>query len=342
MDSGPVFDRLLSDGSFNAQEAESIFTRLLTGGYDDARIGAMLALIARRSPTVDELVGGARAMRRFVTPIPASNSGGPIIDTCGTGGAPKTFNISTVGAIVTAAAAGPERVRVAKHGNRSRSGRGSAEVLATLGVNVDAAPGVQADSLDRIGVCFCFAIHHHPAMKHAAGVRRALAFPTIFNLLGPLTNPAAAPRQLIGVYGASEAEKVADALAALGADRAMVVHGDDGIDEISTRTTTRLFHVEAGTVRREIFDSASLGFERPAEGSLEARDLDDAVRLFRAVLAGEPGPARDIVTLNAGAALFVAGAAPSIRDGVTLANAAIDRGDAARTLDELIAISHGR
>ncbi len=345
MDVRGVFDRLLGGGTLAAGEAEVVLCDILAGMLDDAQIAAMLALIQSRGPTVEELVGGARAMRRFVTEVPAGAVGGPIIDTCGTGGAPKTFNISTAAAIVTAAAAGPQRVRVAKHGNRSRSGRGSAEVLGALGVQVDASPQVQARCLDEVGVCFCFAIHAHPAMKHAASVRRSLAFPTIFNLLGPLTNPGRADRQVLGVYGRDEAEKVASALAGLGARRAMVVHGFDGMDEITTRERTHVFAVEQGKVYASVLDAADLGVERAPAGSLEASSLAHSVEMVRGVIEGSADEAlkhaKNIVVLNAGAALLVAGATESIAEGMVEASTAIDDGRAAETLRRLVECSRG-
>lgn len=363
MEIGAIFDRLLSapplavgtphgevaPGTFSAAEAEELFGLLLQGELAEPQIAALLALIQRRGPTVQELIGGARAMRRFVREVPASAEHpgvlGPVIDTCGTGGAPKTFNISTAAAIVTAAAAGPLRVRVAKHGNRSRSGRGSAEVLQGLGVNVDAAPAVQATCLDEVGVCFCFAIHAHPAMKYASGVRRSLGFPTIFNLLGPLTNPGRASRQVIGVYGREEAEKVAHALAGLGTLRAMVVHGFDGMDEITTRERTHVFDVEAGRVLARTVDAQEFGVARAPEGSLEARDLAHSVEMVRGVISGSSDPAlvhaRSIVLLNAGAALMIAGAAGSIAGGMEMAREAVDSGKASATLEKLSQASRG-
>lgn len=350
MDARGVFERFLSSGgTLTAPEAESVFCDLLAGKWEDPQIAALLALIQQRRPTVDELVGGARAMRRFVTVVPAAPEQpgvhGPIIDTCGTGGAPKTFNISTAAAIVTAAAGGPQRVRVAKHGNRSRSGRGSAEVLAALGVNVDAGPDIQARCLDEVGVCFCFAIHAHPAMKYAAGVRKSLAFPTIFNLLGPLTNPGKATRQIIGVYGRSEAEKVARALAQLGATRALVVHGFDGMDEITTRDKTHVFEVQDGDVIATRVDALDFAIPRAPAGTLEARDLPHSVDIVRAVIEANPVPqfahARSIVLLNAGAALMVAGVAESIHDGMKQAQAAVDAGKATSTLERLVRCSKG-
>jgi anthranilate phosphoribosyltransferase len=347
MDIHAVLKDLVSGQSMSADLAESVFEALLTGSFDEAQIGALLGLIQGRGVSVDELVGAARVMRRHVTPVPTEpdSAASPLIDTCGTGGAPKTFNISTAAAIVAAAASphhtgGAVRVRVAKHGNRSRSGRGSAEILAQLGVNVDASPRAQARCLDETGVCFCFAIHHHPAMRHAVGPRRSLGFPTIFNLLGPLTNPASAPRQLIGVYDQHLAKQLAHALTRLETTRAMVVHGDDGMDELTTTSATTIYHVRDGQVTTERLMPESVGLEPCSLDDLTARDLDDAADVIRRVLAGEHGPRRGIVLLNAAAALVIAGAADDMAGGIKLAGEAVDSGRAARTLDELARVSH--
>jgi len=340
-----VLSEILTGGTLDEAAAEEVFEAILSGGVDDAQIGALLALIQSRGATVDELVGAARVMRRHVTKV-AGPADAVVIDTCGTGGAPKTFNISTAAAIVTAAASphrtGPgARVVVAKHGNRSRSGRGSAEVLSKLGVNVDAPPEAQARCLDAAGVCFCFAIHHHPATRHATPARRSLGFPTIFNLLGPLTNPAGAARQLIGVYDARFVEKLGETLARLGAERAMVVHGSDGMDELTTTGPSMVATVENGRVSVGDFDPASVGIPRAAPGDLVAADVDYAAAMIRDVLAGNAGPARDIVVLNAGAALCVAGAVGGIVDGIAIAAASIDSGAAAGVLADLIRVSGG-
>jgi anthranilate phosphoribosyltransferase len=341
MEIGDTLKQLLAGRPLTEAQASEAFELLLTGQMDPAQIAALLSLIQARGAAVDELVGAARVMRRHVTRLPVAD-GLLVLDTCGTGGAPKTFNVSTAVALVVAgagAAAPGGRVVVAKHGNRSRTGRGSAEVLQKLGVNVDAPPEVQGRCLERAGVCFCFAIHHHPAARHAAGIRKTLGFPTIFNLLGPLTNPAGATRQLIGVYGAEWVEPVAQALARLGTQRAMVVHGQDGMDELSTVAPTFVAVVDGGTVRREVLDAAALGLTRPAPSALAAGDLESAAEIIRRVIGGEPGPQRDIVILNAGAALAIAGACATIADGMALAAAAIDSGRARLTLDRLAAES---
>lgn len=340
-----TLERLRQGATLSESEAEAVFEQILTGQLDDAQIGAFLAMIAARGPTVDELVGGAHVMRRFVTPVPAPAvqpgvEAPPLIDTCGTGGAPKMFNVSTAAAIVTAAAA-PGRVMVAKHGSRSRTGRGSSEVLAKVGVNVDASPEVQSRCLAEIGVCFCFAIHHHPAMKHAAGPRKSLGFPTIFNLLGPLTNPAGAPRQLIGTYNADLARKITETLARLGAVRAVVVTTHDGLDELTTTNTNLLHLLDGGEIRTRILDPGSLGLARARQEDLRVEDIDSAAGLLKGVIEGSvSGPALEVLLLNVAAALVVADAATDLREGIEMGREAISSGEAGRTLAALARLSH--
>lgn len=349
IDAPAVLGRLVLGHPLNEAQADGLFENLLTGVLDEAQIGAALALLQGRTlargASVDELVGAARAMRRHVTTVPVSPGPGEVLlDTCGTGGAAKTFNISTTTAIVAAAAepdpaTGVSRVLVAKHGNRSRTGRGSAEVFSALGVNIEAGPEVQARCLAEAGVCFSFAMRHHPAMRHAAGPRRSLGFPTIFNLLGPLTNPAGARRQLLGVFHPDLVQPLAEALARLGAERALVVHGGGGLDEASTLGPNVMGWVDGGTARMEELDPRSLGFAPPGLKALQAEDLEHGAELVRAVLAGQPGPTTDIVVLNAGLALVVAGASGSVADGIARARRAIESGRASGALDRLIAVS---
>lgn len=343
-----ILHHLLQGHTLDEHEAGRAFQLILSGQANESQVGALLALVAVRGPVLDEVVGAARVMRAHVSSLPIAFDDplrASLIDTCGTGGTPKLFNISTASAILAAAATpapGRPRAFVAKHGGRSRSGRGSAEVLAALGVNIDATPAQQARCLREAGVCFSFAVNHHPAMKFAAGPRKSLGFPTVFNLLGPLANPAQAQRQLMGVYEKRYALLVAQALARLGAVRAMVVHGDDGLDELSTCAPTFVAHVEGGTVRTEEFDAASLGISRATHGDLAARDLDGAADLVRAVLGGAGGPALDIVLLNAAAALVVAGAHESLPAAMSAAREAAQSGAALRTLGKLAALSHER
>lgn len=339
---GLVDGRRLSEA-----EAEAAFGALLAGEMDPAQIASMLSLIQSRGVTADELTGAARMMRAKVERVPYDAPAGTVVvDTCGTGGAPKTFNVSTAAAFVVAGAepsagSGVRRVVVAKHGNRSRTGRGSAEVLGRLGVNIDAGPDVQARCLDTAGVCFCFAIHHHPAMKHAAPVRRALGFPTVFNLLGPLTNPAGARRQLIGVYKPGFVPLVAEALRRLGAEHAMVVHSDDGLDELTVTAPVTAAVVRDGAVSTERIDGESLGMRRCGIEQLRARDDAHAAEMVRAVLTGEPGPATDMVLMTAAAALVVAGAAASMTDGLSLARDSVGSGRALGSLGTLTRCSAG-
>ncbi len=334
---------LVSGNTLTRDQSSELFRAILSGEADPAQIGAALALIQSRGVTTDELIGAATVMREHVAPVPVAESLRPrLIDTCGTGGAPKTFNISTAAAIIAAAAGnaeGERRLLVAKHGNRSRTGRGSAEVLKQLGINIDATPEQQARCLEEAGICFCFAIHHHPAMRHAAGPRKALGFPTVFNLLGPLTNPAGARRQLLGVYDADRLEAVAHTLSALGTERAMVVRGDDGLDEITTTTTTTIAHVRNGEVQIESFDPRSVGIERADLEDLQAGDLDEAAGVIRSILQGVPGPKADIALLNAAAALVVGGVAETLEEGVERARQAVSDASAACTLQQLSATS---
>ncbi len=330
---------LLSGRTLSADQTAAAFESIMTGRAHHGEIGALLSLLATRIPTTDEILGAARVMRKHVDRVETRHDPDRIVDTAGTGGAPKTFNVSTAAAVIAAAAAGPDIV-VAKHGNRSRTGRGSAEVLRKLGVNVDADRATQARCLEEAGICFCFAIHHHPAAKYAMPVRLALGFPTIFNLLGPLTNPAGARRQLMGVYDAAFLEPIAGALAALGCVRAMVVHSDDGLDEVSITAPTTLVHVRDGAITTERLDPRALGLARTTLADLTAADLDHAAAMVRGVIDGtERGPARDMTLVNVAAALIVADAVESIEQGMDLAAQTIDDGRAAGTLQKLIRLS---
>ncbi len=318
--------------TLTADEARDAFRAMMAGEVSHAEMGALLGMLALRVPTSEELLGAARVMREHVSRVSATTDPAEILDTCGTGGAPKTFNVSTTAAIVAAACG----VKVAKHGNRSRTGRGSAEVLKALGVNVDADRATQARCLDELGLCFCFAIHHHPATKNVMPVRMALGIPTIFNLLGPLTNPAGAGRQIIGVYDARFLKPVAFALQALGTRRAIVLHSDDGLDEISISSPTELVHVTAGEVRSEKVAPEHFGFARAPREAVLVDDLDAAALLVIAVLCGrDRGPARAMTLMSAAAALLVCDKSTSMAEGVALAAAAIDEGRALAKLEAL-------
>jgi anthranilate phosphoribosyltransferase len=333
--------RLLDGETLSAPDASAAFQAIMTGSAHHGEIGALLALLATRVPTADEILGAASVMRAHVERVPTSIDPERLLDTAGTGGAPKTFNVSTAAAII-ATAAGRGAFAVAKHGNRSRTGRGSAEVLLALGVNVDANRATQAQCLDAAHICFCFAVHHHPAARHAMPVRLALGFPTIFNLLGPLTNPAGARRQLMGVYDRRLLRPIAEALAALGATRAIVVHSDDGLDELSISASSHLMHVENGRVRDETIEPAAFGLD-PEAGmqAVTARDLDHAASMIRGVIEGElRGPPRHMAVLNAAAALLAAGAGDSLLECMHRAGDAIDSGHASDTLRALVEVSN--
>ena len=333
----PYLRHLLDGGSLPEAESRAAFDAIMTGTAHEAEMGALLALLATRVPTVDELVGAASVMREKVDRLETGVPSEQLLDTAGTGGAPKVFNVSTAAAIVAAGAG----VKVAKHGNRSRTGRGSAEVLAALGVDVDADRSVQLRCLEETGVAFCFAIHHHPAAKHAMPVRKALGFPTIFNLLGPLTNPAGAGRQIMGVYADRFVRPVAEAHARLGAVRALVFHAADGLDEFSIGAPTHVADVRDGVVTEYEVDAQTLGLRRATFEELQVRDLDHAAALVRGILDGsEQGPPRDMTILNAAAALVAADRVESFESGVGRAAEAIDSGATARTLSALIEASN--
>lgn len=335
-DLAPTLKLLLAGKTLTAEQTAEAFEAMMTGKVHHGEMGALLALLATRTPTADEILGAARVMRAHVDRVCSSCSPDELVDTAGTGGAPKTFNVSTAAAIVAAAGG----AKVAKHGNRSRTGRGSAETLRQLGVNVDAGRGAQARCLNEVGVCFCFAIHHHPATKHVMPVRLALGFPTIFNLLGPLTNPAGARRQLMGVYDARFLKPIAEALASLGAIRAMVVYSEDGLDEISIASPTRIMHVDHGAVREETIAPEDVGLSQAPLAAVTARDLEHAATMIRDVLEGrDRGPALAMTLLNTAATLLVAERVASWREGVERAREAIDSGAAARTLEQLAACS---
>ena len=332
----PALHVLLAGGALSEAQAEHAFTELATGASHDGEIGAFLALLAARVPSVNELVGAVRVMRSKVERVPTRLLPAQLLDTAGTGGAPKSFNVSTLAAFVAAA----NGAKVAKHGNRSRTGRGSAETLERGGVNINASRSVQAKCLEECGICFCFAIHHHPAAKHAIGVRKALGFPTIFNLLGPLANPAGAARQVMGVYAPQFVRPVAEALLRLNATRALVLHSEDGLDEVSIFKPTRVIEVRAGALREWTIDPRALGLANVDPKTLAPSSLDEAAALFEAVLRGEErGPRRDLVLVNAAAAMLAADVVASMEEGIQVAAQSLDFGDAWKCFESLRELS---
>ena len=309
---------------------------IMTGGCTPAQVGGFLVGLRMKGETVGEIAAAAAVMRRLATRVEVDDS--HLVDTCGTGGdASGTFNISTASALVAAGAG----VRVAKHGNRSVSGRsGSADVLEAAGVRLDLAPARIARCIDEAGVGFLFAPAHHGAMKHAIGPRREMAVRTIFNVLGPLTNPAGALRQVIGVFDRKLVEPLARVLAALGSEHVLVVHSEDGLDELSLGAPTHVAELCDGEVRSFTLNAGDLGFGFAPVESIAVDSPAASLQVIRSVLAGEPGPAAEVTVLNAAAAIYVSGIAPSFEDGIECARASIGSGRASNALDRLVAISN--
>jgi len=324
---------LQADAEITGLASEAVFSAIMNGEASQAQIAAILMGLSIRGESDEVLAGAAKAMRATSIKITPKATG--LIDTCGTGGdGARTFNISTAVSLVVAACG----VAVAKHGNRAMSSKsGAADVLEALGVNLDISPENVARCIDETGIGFLFAQHLHPAMKHAGPVRRQLGIRTIFNLLGPLTNPAGAEYQVLGVFAKDKLELVAGALARLGAKRALVVHGRDGLDEITTTAITDAILVEAGQqpIAFEI-DPAAFGIPYAAPEALAGDDAAMNAEILKHIFAGQQGAGRDIVLLNAAAALWVADKADSIGDGIAMAAKAIDSGKVQQTLDALI------
>ena len=327
-----LLEKLMRHEDLTTEEAADAMREVMEGRVTPASLGALLSALVMKGERPSEVVGFARTMRDHAVKLAAP--AGEVFDTCGTGGDRSgTFNISSAAALVVAACG----VKVAKHGNRSVSSRcGSADVFEQLGVNISAPAPVVERSLHGANIAFFFAPTFHPSMKHAAQTRRELGIRTAFNLLGPLTNPAGARRQIVGVPRPELADLVARALLMLGADRAWVVHGVDGIDEISTTGYTRVLECRDGTVNAFYLHPAEFGISKASPVDLQGGDVAQNASIVQDVLDGRRGAARDVVLLNAGAALFVAGAASSVRDGVGMAASAVDRGAAKATLESMV------
>ena len=321
----------------SAEEAEKVMDELLEGRLAQEQIVALLTSLRAKGEAVDELVGFARAMRRHASHGSVQAQIAPLVDTCGTGGdGGGTFNVSTAAALVVAGAG----VRVAKHGNRSFSSRcGSADVLEALGVKIDIPPERALAAIEKVGIGFLFAPRLHTAMRHAAAARREAGGRTVFNLLGPLTNPAGATAQVIGVPAAALVEKLGRALAELGTQHAFVVHGVDGIDEISLSDETEVADVRPRSVRRYRVKPQDFGVTRARREDLAGGDATANAKIIRDILQGETGPRRDFVCVNAAGALVAAGRAGDFRKGARLAAKAIDSGLAKAKLEALIEFS---
>jgi anthranilate phosphoribosyltransferase len=327
-----LLEKLMRRENLSVDEAAEAMGAIMSGSATPAQIGALLVGLTMKGERPAEIVGLARTMR--ANAVPLSRTFDDVFDTCGTGGDRSgTFNISSAAALVAAAAG----LRIAKHGNRSVSSQcGSADVYEALGVNVAAAPAVVERSLNDVGIAFFFAPTFHPSMKHAAPVRRELAVRTAFNLLGPLTNPAGTKRQLVGVPHSELTELIARALLLLGSDRAWVVHGADGIDEMSTTGHTKVSECRNGSVSTFYVHPSDFGIPKAGRSDLLGGDAAENAAIVRGVLSGTKGPCRDVVLLNAGASLFVGGRAASVREGIDRSAHAIDSGAARMKLEAMI------
>ncbi len=315
------------------EEAEAAMDDIMGGTATPAQIGGYLMGLRMKGETVDEIAGSARSMRRAANHPPVKTQG--VVDTCGTGGdGVGTFNVSTVVAFVVAGAGVP----VAKHGNRAMSSKsGSADVLGALGVNLNLTPEQAGDCVDSVGIGFLFAPVFHPAMKHAGPVRRELAVRTIFNILGPLTNPAGAKRQLMGVFSSDLTETMANVLCLLGGEAAFVVHGDGGMDELTTTGPNRVSHLSDGQVQTYMLDPQTLGFKAAKHSDLLGGDPQQNADIARKILDGTTQDAkRDVVLLNAAAGLVAAGKAADLKAGIAMAANSIDSGAALNKLNALV------
>ncbi len=330
-----AIQRVIERQDLSSAEMTDIMRLIMTGQATPAQTGGFLVGLRMKGESVDEIAAAARVMRELATRVEVH--GEHLVDTCGTGGdGASTFNISTASAMVAAAAG----AQVAKHGNRSVSSScGSADVLEAAGVNLDLSPQQVAQCVERIGVGFLFAPKHHSAMKHAIGPRKEMGVRTLFNLLGPLTNPAGAPNQVLGVFSADWVEPLAQVLQRLGSEHVMVVHAEDGLDEISIAAPTLVAELKDGDVTSYMIEPEQFAIQRSELTGLAVENADQSLALIRRIFDNEAGPARDIVVLNAGAAIYVAGLAGSLVEGVRKAARLIESGDAGRKFEELIRVS---
>jgi anthranilate phosphoribosyltransferase len=319
-------------------EAREAFLHIMSGRAPEAQIGGLLVGLASKGTTVEELVGAATVMREKVISVACDPHDGVVLDTCGTGGDVRgTFNISTAAALVVASCG----IKVVKHGNRSASSKaGSADVLEKLGVKLEADPPTLRRCLKEANICFAFARSHHPAMKFVGPARTALGIPTIFNLLGPLTNPAKARHQLLGVFTPELTDRLAAVLRELGSERAWVVHAEDGLDELSTIGPTRVSELKHGRITTWTFDPRTVGLPYARLSDLQVDTVEQAADALRRVFSGEKGPRRDIALLNAAAAMVIAGSSHDLTHGIAEAADALDSGRAMATLETLVRCSN--
>ncbi|WP_455366584.1 anthranilate phosphoribosyltransferase [Kaarinaea lacus] len=332
MDMSAAIAAVVDKRDLSQEEMESVMRTIMTGEATQSQIGGFLVGLRMKGETVDEITAAAKVMRELAAHV---NVSGPhLLDTCGTGGdGARTFNISTAVAFVAAAAG----AKVAKHGNRSISSKsGSADVLEAAGVNLDLTPDQVAQCIEQVGVGFMFAPKHHSAMKHAIGPRKEMGVRTIFNVLGPLTNPAGAPNQLLGVFSNHWVAPLAEVLGQLGSQHVMVVHAEDGMDEISIGAATRVAELKDGEVTTYNIAPEQFGIDRSDVSMLAVDDAQQSLTVIKKVFANEASSARDIVVLNAGAAIYTAGLADNIQSGIETAKQVIANGEAAKKLDALV------
>jgi anthranilate phosphoribosyltransferase len=329
-----AIDAVASGDHLTADHASAVLAEIMAGRSSEVQTGAFLIALRAKGETVPELVGLARTMRELAIPVETGRD--DLVDTAGTGGGPSTFNVSTTAALVAAGAG----CAVAKHGNRSNTSRsGSADLLEALGVGIDLTPDQVARSIEQTGFGFMFAPAHHKAMAHVVPVRKELAVRTIFNFLGPLTNPAGAGRQVIGVADRRYQESIAEALVGLGSERALVVSGDDGLDEVTITGPTRMIEVLDGGTREVIVAPGDFGIETADLSEVEGGTPEQNAEMTRAVLAGEASPRTDLVLLNAAAAIQVGGRAGDLAEAVELARRSIESGAAAQVLSRLVSFT---
>jgi anthranilate phosphoribosyltransferase len=325
-----AIDRVAAGEDLSAAEAARVLREVMEGGASEAETAGFLMALRTKGETVQEIAGLAATMRELALPVDA---GGELVDTAGTGGGRPTFNVSTTAAFVAAGAG----CRIAKHGNRSATSQcGSADVLEALGARIDLEPDEVARSIETVGFGFMFAPRHHSAMRYVVPVRKALGVRTIFNFLGPLTNPAGARRQVIGVSDPSKIETMAGALGELGTDRALVVSSADGLDEFSVSGATRVVELRDGRLSTYDVQPQEVGLEPAADGAVGAGTPEQNARVLRGVLTGQPGTERALAVMNAAAAIYVGGRVESLREGVERAEESIDSGAAAATLDRYL------
>ena len=327
--------RLIAHQALTTDDAAEAMRIIMSGEASPGQIGGFLMALRTKGETVAELAGLAGTMRALATPVPCARE--DLVDTAGTGGGRPTFNVSTTAALIAAGAG----CALAKHGNRSATGlSGSADVLEALGARIDLAPEAVARCIDEAGFGFMFAPAHHQATRFVVPVRKELAVRTIFNFLGPLTNPAGARRQLIGVSDPAYLERMAGALARLGVERALVVSSEDGLDEMSTSAPTQVVEVNGNAIERYVVAAQDVGLDATTPETVVGGTPEANAQTTRAILDGEPGPRRDLALLNAGAAIYAGGLADNLSDGVQAAREAIDSGAALRTMDAYLGLSN--